>query len=169
LDEKHALSPEQIQSKLKNLQRAAGHSTTEGGPAGDVEITVAAQRDAFDLPACRALLAQHAIPSRFVGRGFNQVLVVSRKDSSSAISLITANRQSLLRASPLNAGDYVVGIVAWSLGWGLALPGLGFWFMFKYEASTDFKMVAIPVMFVCSFLLGGLLGYLRCYVVASRR
>lgn len=169
MDEKQPLSPGQIQEKLKNLQKSAGHHAADRSEGHDVEITVASQREAFDLKACQLLLEENGIVSRRVGRGFNQVLVVSRKDSSQAINVITANRARLLRTNPLTAGDYVVGVVAWSLGWGLFLPGLGLWFLMKYEADAALAVIVVPVLAVCSLVLGGFLGYLRCRAIASRR
>lgn len=170
MDEKNLRSPDELQAKLKNLQQAAGHQQNPDAAdakSSGVEITVASQRDAYDLVACRTLLEEQGIPAKLVGRGFQQIVVVPRDHSSGAIDLIAKHRDELLRTNPLNAGDYVVGIVAWALGWGLALPSFSFWFL--REAPVEFKIVAITIIFVASLLLGGFLGYLRCCAIANRK
>ena len=88
MNEKQTLSSEQIQAKLKNLQQSTGQ---QGGASGEVEITVASQRDAFNLKMCQELLEQHSISSQLVGHGFNRVVVVARGDSSRAIDCYSSN------------------------------------------------------------------------------
>ena len=166
MDEKQSLSSEQIQAKLQNLQQSASHKVAE---TSDVEITVASQRDAFNLKACQALLEEHGISSRVVGSGFNQVVVVSRDDSSRSIDVITNHRDSLVQANPLTGSDYVVGIVAWAFGCGLLFPAVGGGLLLWRGFDMFFVVGAAAVMMVCSVLLGGLLGYFRCRAIASRR
>lgn len=166
LNEKKALSSEQIQAKLKNLQS----SSPQGAGGGDVEITVASQRDAFDLHACQALLQEHEIPSNLVGRGFNQVLVVSRDDSSRAIDVIAAHREQLLQTNPLSPSDYVVGIVFWAFACGLVVPGVGGLLLLASGiVGRVYMVVAIAILLVVSVLLGGFVGYLRSRAIAGRR
>jgi hypothetical protein len=166
VNDKQALSPEQIQAKLKSLQHSAGQ---KGAETSDVEITVASQRDAFDLKACQVLLEGNGISSKVVGRGFNQVVVVSRDDSSRSIDVIAAHRQWLLQANPLTDSDYVVGVVAWALGCGLSVPAIGGFFLLSRGLDLIVVVGGVAILMVCSVLLGGALGYLRCRTIASRR
>jgi hypothetical protein len=168
VNDKHGHSPDQIQAKLKNLQHAAGHQNAEVA-GGDVEITVASQRDAFDLKACRTLLEKNGISSKFVGRGFNQVIVVSRGNSTRAIDAIASQRERLLRQNPLSAGDYVVGILAWAFGCGLSIPAVSGLLLLYRQFDVTFVFIVVAILLVCSFLMGGLLGYLRCRAIASRK
>ncbi len=165
MNDKRALSSEQIQAKLKNLQHSAG---PQGAATSDVEITVASQRDAFDLKACQLLLEENGISSKVVGRGFNQVVVVSRDDSSRSIDVIASHRESLLQANPLTASDYIVGIFAWAFGCGLSVPAAGGLLLLSLGFDTLVVVGASAILMVCSVLLGGVLGYLRCRRIASR-
>ena len=166
MDDKQTLSSEQIQAKLKNLQQSASQKVAVEGV---VEITVASLRDAFNLKACQALLEEHGISSKVVGRGFNQVVVVSRDDSGRSIDMIAAHRESLVQANPLTTSDYVVGIVAWVFGCGLLFPAVGGAFLFFNGLDTLVVGGGVAILMVVSVLLGGGLGYLRCRAIASRR
>ena len=165
MNDKRALSSEQIQAKLKNLQHSAG---PKGAETSDVEITVASHRDAFDLKACQLLLQENGISSKVLGRGFNQVVVVSRDDSSRSIDVIASHRESLLQANPLTASDYVVGIFAWAFGCGLSFPAAGGVLLLFLDFDMPIVVGASAILMVCSVLLGGVLGYLRCRSIASR-
>lgn len=166
MNQKQSLSSEQIQAKLKNLQSSASQKAAD---ESDVEITVAAQQDAFNLKACQALLEEHGISSKVVGHGFNQVVVVSRDDSGRSIDVIALHRDSLVQANPLTGSDYVVGIVAWAFGCGLLFPVVGGAILLFNGFDTLAMVVGITILMVCSVLLGGVLGYLRCRAIASRR
>ena len=166
MNEKLSLSSEQIRAKLKNLQNSTSHKAAE---ESDVEITVASQQDAFNLKACQTLLKEHGISSKVVGHGFNQVVVVSRDDSGRSFDVIAAHRESLVLANPFKAGDYVVGILAWAFGCGLLFAAIGVAFLLINGLDTVVPAVGFAILLVCSVLLGGGLGYLRCRAIASRR
>ncbi len=151
-------------------QEASSSGLRGQPPGGRVpEITVAAQRDAFDLPACRELLDQHGIVSVLSGRGFNQVVLVARTDSGRALELIACHREGLIRVNPLSAGDYVLGIMAWSFGCGMAIPALLGLLLIYLRIDTTLIAIAAGVALAGSIPLGGCLGYWRCRSIASRR
>jgi hypothetical protein len=171
VNDKQSLSSEQIQAKLKNLQTSASHKAAENT---DIEITVASQREAFNLKACQALLEEHGISSKLVGHGFNQVVVVSREDSGRSIDVIAVHRHSLVQAIPFTANDYVVGILAWAVGCGLLFPVAGLTILMfiglgELGFDTSALVIGVAVLIIGSALLGGGLGYLRCRAIASRR
>lgn len=166
MNEKQSLSSEQIQARLKNLQSSASQ---EAGSESAVEITVASQQDSFNLDACQALLEEHGISSKVVGHGFHKAIVVSRDVSGRSIDVIALHRDSLVQENPLTASDFVVGIVAWAFGCGLLFPAVGGAILLFNGFDTLAMVVGIAILMVCSLLLGGVLGYLRCRAIASRR
>ena len=166
MDEKQHLTPEKIQSKLKSLRRQQSHGSEA---ASDVGVTVAALRDGFDLKACQDLLQEHGITSTREGRGSGQMVVVPRDNSSRAFGIVAEHRESLRKANPLRGGDYLVGIVAWTLGWGLLLPAPVLMLVSRLSPNGRVGFATVVLVLVISPLLGGFLGYLRCRVVAQRR
>jgi len=153
----------------KRQEPQQDESPSVAGEVREFEITVASQREAFDLKACQTLLTDNDIPSGVSGRGFNQTVVVSRGNSGRAMDLIMAHRNSLVRRNPLSAGDYVVGIIAWAFGFGLAVPaGVGYLLItyWPFHATNIGVLIAVAMG---AMVVGGILGYLRCRMIANRR